>query len=79
MFAGVGGFTLLGFTTALGLVKGLPLKLLLVVVFVSEFLKPLAESGEGDLFDAKFAINVYESCTIWERRKMSTDCWRKKS
>lgn len=56
MFAGVGGFRFLGFVIALGLAKGLPLKLLLVVKFVSEFLQFLDESGEGDLFDTIFAI-----------------------
>ncbi|KVH93344.1 hypothetical protein Ccrd_004590 [Cynara cardunculus var. scolymus] len=55
-FAGVGGFKLLGFVSAVGLAKGLPLKLLLVVEFTSEFLQFLVESGEGDLLDAIFAI-----------------------
>ena len=59
----MGGFTVLGFAGGLGLAKGLPLKLLLVVVFASEFLQILDESGDGDLFGAKFAIEVSESCS----------------
>ncbi|KAI3712316.1 hypothetical protein L1987_70867 [Smallanthus sonchifolius] len=43
------GFECLGFMGELGLAKGLPLKLLRVFEYASEFLQFLDESGEGAL------------------------------